>query len=45
MPTKQYNIYVKGILSFTKYTQSEFDKVCRDMDTLNVNYTTEIIKL
>ena len=44
MPTTKYEIYVKGILSFVKYTQKEFDKVCSDMDKLSVKYTTKIIK-
>lgn len=45
MPTKQYNIYVKGILAFTKYTEREFKKVCADMDFSKVSYKTEIINL
>jgi hypothetical protein len=45
MPTTEYRIYVKGILSFVKFTRQEFDKICSDMDTLGVNYTTEIIDL
>jgi hypothetical protein len=45
MPTTRYEIYVKGILSFVKFTQKEFDKVCLDMDKLNVIYTTKIIDL
>lgn len=45
MPTKQYRIYVKGILSFVKFTQEEFDRVCSDMDKLDIKYTTEIIDL
>jgi len=45
MPTKQYNIIVKGIVVFRKYTQIEFERVCSDMDKLGVTYTTEIIKL
>ena len=45
MSTKRYEIYVKGILSFVKYTHREYDKVCSDMDKLNVSYTTKIIDL
>jgi hypothetical protein len=45
MPVKEYRIYVKGILSFVKFTSSEFERVCSDMDKLGVNYTTEIISL
>ncbi len=45
MPTKKYEIYVKGMLFIVKYTQKEFDRVCSDMDRLNVNYTTKIISL
>lgn len=45
MPTTEYRIYVKGMLSFVKFTQQEFEKVCSAMDTLKVNYTTEIIEL
>jgi len=45
MPTTEYRIYVKGILSFVKFTRQEFERVCSDMDTLGVNYTTEIIDL
>ena len=45
MPTKQYRIYVKGILSFVKHTKEEFDRVCSDMNKLNVKYTTEIVDL
>jgi hypothetical protein len=45
MPTKKYEIYVKGILSFVKYTRQDFDRVCSDMDKLSVNYTTKIISL
>jgi hypothetical protein len=45
MPTTRYEIYVKGILSFVKFTKQEFDKVCSDMDKLNVIYTTKIIDL
>jgi hypothetical protein len=45
MPTKQYNIYVKGILSFVKHTEKDFDAVCSAMNKLNVKYTTEIIDL
>ena len=45
MPVKKYEIYVKGMLCFVKYTQKEFDEVCSDMDELKVNYTTKIISL
>lgn len=45
MPTTEYRIYVKGILSFVKFTRQEFERVCSDMNTLGVNYTTEIIDL
>jgi len=45
MPTKKYEVYVKGILSFVKYTRLEFDRVCSDMNRLGVNYTTKIIDL
>jgi hypothetical protein len=45
MPTKRYEIYVKGELSFVKYTEEEFEKVCLAMDKLNVKYTTEIVVL
>ena len=45
MSTKKYEIYVKGILSFVKYTQKEFDRVCSDMDKLGVTYTTKIVSL
>mgnify|MGYP000205028114 CR=1 FL=1 len=45
MPTTEYRIYVKGILSFVKFTRQEFERVCSDMDTLGVNYTTKIIDL
>ena len=45
MPTKRNEVYVKGMLSFVKYTGQEFDRVCSDMDKLNVNYDTKIIDL
>jgi hypothetical protein len=45
MPTTRYEIYVKGILSFVKYTQQEFERICSDMDKLSITYTTEIISL
>lgn len=45
MPTKEYRIYVKGMLPFVKFTRQEFKRVCSNMDTLGVNYTTEIIDL
>lgn len=45
MPTTRYEIYVKGMLSFVKYTRQEFEKVCSDMDKLKVKYTTEIVEL
>lgn len=45
MPTKRYEIYVKGILSFVKYTHEGYVRVCSDMDKLNVSYTTKIINL
>lgn len=45
MPTKEYRIYIKGILSFVKFTRKEFKIICSRMDTLGVNYTTEIINL
>jgi hypothetical protein len=45
MPIKRYEIYVKGILSFVKFTRIDFEKVCSDMDKLNVSYTTKIIDL
>jgi hypothetical protein len=45
MPTTEYRIYVKGILSFVKFTKREFERICSDMDKLNVNYTTEIVDL
>ena len=45
MPTTKYNIYVKEILCFTKYTKKEFDKICSDMDFLSVKYRTEIIEI
>ena len=45
MPTKEYRIYVKGILCFVKFTSREFERVCSDMDILGVNYTTEIVSL
>jgi hypothetical protein len=45
MPTREYRIYVKGILSFVKFTQKEFERVCSDMDKLGVNYSTEIVSL
>lgn len=45
MPVKKYEIYVKGMLCFVKYTQKEFDEVCSDMDDLKVNYTTKIVSL
>jgi hypothetical protein len=45
MPTKKYEVYVKGILCFIKYTRQEFDRVCSDMDKLSVNYDTKIIDL
>jgi hypothetical protein len=41
----EYRIYVKGILSFVKFTRKEFKRICSHMDTLGVNYTTEIINL
>jgi len=44
-PKTRYEIYVKGILSFVKYTQQEFERVCSDMNKLNVNYTTKVISL
>lgn len=45
MTARKYNIYVKGELSFVKYTEKEFKKVCSAMDKLKVKYTTEIIDL
>lgn len=45
MPTRRYEIYVKGMLCFVKYTQQEFERICSDMDRLSVTYTTEIISL
>jgi hypothetical protein len=45
MPSKKYEIYVKGILSFVKYTRQEFDRICSDLDRLNVNYEINIIHL
>jgi hypothetical protein len=45
MPVKEYRIYIKGILSFVKFTRQEFERFCSNMDTLGVNYTTEIIDL
>jgi hypothetical protein len=45
MPSTKYEIYVKGMLSFVKYTRGEFDRVCSDMDKLGVNYTTKIIDI
>lgn len=45
MPTTEYRIYVKGILSFVKFTRKEFERVCSDLKILKVNYTTEIINL
>jgi len=45
MPTTKYEIYVKGMLCFVKYTKQEFDKVCSAMDELNVNYKIKIINI
>ena len=45
MPIKRYEIYVKGILSFVKHNRIDFEKVCSDMDKLNISYTTKIIDL
>lgn len=45
MPVREYRIYVKGILSFVKFTRQEFKRVCSDMDRLGVSYTTEVISL
>jgi hypothetical protein len=45
MPTTRYEIYVKGLLSFVKFTKQEFDKVCSDLDKLKVNYATNIVDL
>ena len=45
MPTTRYEIYVKELLCFTKYSKQEFDRVCSDLNKLQVNYTTKIIKL
>jgi hypothetical protein len=45
MPTTEYRIYVKGMLSFVKFNRQDFERVCSDMDILNVKYTTEIIEL
>ena len=45
MTTRKYRIYVKGILSFVKHTEKDFDAVCSAMNKLNVKYTTEIIDL
>lgn len=45
MSKTRYEIYVKGILSFVKFSQQEFDKVCSLLDSLEVNYTTNIIDL
>jgi len=45
MPTIEYRIYVKGILSFVKFTRKEFKRICSHMDTLGVNYTTEIVEI
>ena len=45
MPTTEYRIYVKGILSFVKFTEKEFERVCSDMDKLGVKYSTEVVSL
>jgi hypothetical protein len=45
MPIKEYRIYVKGMLRFVKFTHREFESICKDMDILSVNYTTEIVSL
>lgn len=45
MPTKEYRIYVKGILSFVKFSQKDFDKVCSHLESLEIKYTTNIIDL
>jgi hypothetical protein len=45
MPTTKYEIYVKGTLSFVKFTKQDFDEICSVMDELNVIYTTKIIDL
>lgn len=44
MPTKQYNIIISGVI-ITKFTRSEFDRICSGLDILEVVYTTEIIDL
>lgn len=41
----EYRIYLKGMLSFVKFTKKEFERVCSDLDMINVNYTTEIVEL
>lgn len=45
MKLTQYNIFVVGMLCFTKYIEKEFNKVCSDMDTLKVEYTVQITEL
>lgn len=45
MTAVEYRIYVKGILSFVKFTRKEFKRICSHMDTLGVNYTTEIVEI
>lgn len=45
MPLREYRIYVKGILSFVKFTKQDFKSICEGMDRLGVSYTTEVISL
>ena len=45
MPTTRYEIYVKGMLSFVKYNEKEFERICYDLDRLDVTYKTKIIYL
>lgn len=45
MPTTRYEIYVKGILSFVKFTKQDFEKVCSDLEKLNLKYKVQQISL
>ena len=45
MPIREYRIYVKGILSFVKFTKQDFNSICEGLNRLGVNYTTEVISL
>lgn len=45
MPVKEYLIFVKGMLCFRKYSRTEFERICDDLELLYVEYTFEIKNL